>query len=136
MAYVFGLQTLQLKDFSKFYWLKGQKLKNKGHANFYECCDLTKKVYLLNFTPITAGSNLLLLFYLCTAPPHLPNKMLILDALIWLTGAVGWAGDHSRIGSCCLCKSLLLGSCTININVALLWSFPEVYHLRIIKTEI
>ena len=22
------------------------KLKNKGHANFYECCDLTKKVYL------------------------------------------------------------------------------------------
>ena len=22
------------------------KPKNKGHANFYECCDLTKKVYL------------------------------------------------------------------------------------------
>lgn len=20
---------------------------NKGHANFYECCDLTKKVYLI-----------------------------------------------------------------------------------------
>ena len=22
--------------------------KNKGHANFYECCDLMKKVYLQN----------------------------------------------------------------------------------------
>ena len=31
MGFVFGLQTLQLKDFSK---------------NFYECCDLTEKVYL------------------------------------------------------------------------------------------
>ena len=26
----------------------GLKLKNKGHANFYECCDLTKKVYLIS----------------------------------------------------------------------------------------
>ena len=26
--------------------MKGLKLKNKGHTNFYECCDLTKKVYL------------------------------------------------------------------------------------------
>ena len=25
----------------------GLKPKNKGHANFYECCDLTEKVYLL-----------------------------------------------------------------------------------------
>ena len=25
----------------------GLKPKNKGHANFYECCDLTKKVYLM-----------------------------------------------------------------------------------------
>ena len=24
----------------------GLKPKNKGCANFYECCDLTKKVYL------------------------------------------------------------------------------------------
>ena len=24
----------------------GLKPKNKGHANFYECCDLMKKVYL------------------------------------------------------------------------------------------
>ena len=22
-------------------------LKNKGHTNFYECCDLTEKVYLI-----------------------------------------------------------------------------------------
>ena len=25
----------------------GLKLKNKGQTNFYECCDLTKKVYLM-----------------------------------------------------------------------------------------
>ena len=29
--------------FCKIYQLKGLKPKNKGHANFYECCDLTKK---------------------------------------------------------------------------------------------
>ena len=46
MAFVFGLQTLQLKDFSKIYQLKSLKPKNKGHTNFYECCDLTEKVYL------------------------------------------------------------------------------------------
>ena len=28
--------------------LKGLKPKNKGHTNFYECCDLTKKVYLVH----------------------------------------------------------------------------------------
>ena len=27
--------------------MKGLKPKNKGHTNFYECCDLTKKVYLV-----------------------------------------------------------------------------------------
>ena len=26
--------------------IKGRQSKNKGHINFYECCDLTKKVYL------------------------------------------------------------------------------------------
>ena len=37
-----------LIDFSKtFYGLKGLKPKNKGHANFYECCDVTEKVYLM-----------------------------------------------------------------------------------------
>ena len=35
--------------FTKIYQLKGLKPKNKGHTNFYECCDLTKKVYL---TPV------------------------------------------------------------------------------------
>ena len=33
-------------DFSKIFQLKGLKSKNKGLMNFYECCDLTKKVYL------------------------------------------------------------------------------------------
>ena len=27
--------------------MKGLKPKNKGHTNFHECCDLTKKVYLV-----------------------------------------------------------------------------------------
>ena len=34
-------------DFTKIFQLKGLKLKDKGHTNFYECCNLTKKVYLL-----------------------------------------------------------------------------------------
>ena len=47
VAFVFGLQILWLKDFRKIYQLKGLKPKNKGHTNFYECCDLTEKVYLV-----------------------------------------------------------------------------------------
>ena len=47
MAFVFGLQTLSLIDFTKIFQLKGLKPKNKGHTNFYECCDLTEKVYLM-----------------------------------------------------------------------------------------
>ena len=31
----------------KIYHLKGLKPKNKGGTNLYECCDLTKKVYLM-----------------------------------------------------------------------------------------
>ena len=46
MAFVYGLQTLELKYLSKIYQLKCLKPKNKGHANFYECSDLTEKVYL------------------------------------------------------------------------------------------
>ena len=33
--------------FCKIYQLKGLKPKNKGHTNIYECCELTKKVYLM-----------------------------------------------------------------------------------------
>ena len=36
MDFVFGFQTLWLKDFSTIYQLKGLKPKNKGHTNFYE----------------------------------------------------------------------------------------------------
>ena len=39
----FGLQNLKLIDFTKIFQFKGLKPK-KGHSNFYECCDLTKKV--------------------------------------------------------------------------------------------
>ena len=47
MAFVYGLQTLELKYLSKIYQLKCLKPKNKGHTNFYECCDLMEKVYLM-----------------------------------------------------------------------------------------
>ena len=46
VAFVFGLQTLLLLDFTKIFQLNGLKPKKNGQANFYECCDLTKKVYL------------------------------------------------------------------------------------------
>ena len=52
MVFIFGLQTLKLIDFCKIYQLKGLKPKNKGHTNFCECCDLTKKVYLAVLQPI------------------------------------------------------------------------------------
>ena len=44
VGFVFVLQTIGLRDFNKIYQLKGLKAKNKGHMNFYECCDLKKKV--------------------------------------------------------------------------------------------
>ena len=46
VAFVFELQTFQLNDFPKIFQFKGLKPKDKGHTNFYECCDLKKKVYL------------------------------------------------------------------------------------------
>ena len=46
MAFVFGLQNLKLIEFITIFQLKGLKPKNKDHTIFYECCDLTKKVFL------------------------------------------------------------------------------------------
>ena len=46
----FGFRPFNCKDFGKIYQLKGLKPKNKGHTNFYECCDLTIKVYLIHTT--------------------------------------------------------------------------------------
>ena len=43
----FELQTLLLVDFIEIYQLKGLEPKIKGSTNFYDCCDLTKKMYLL-----------------------------------------------------------------------------------------
>ena len=34
-------------DSSKIFQLKSLKPKNNGRTNFYECCDLTKKLYLM-----------------------------------------------------------------------------------------
>ena len=47
MAIVFELQTIQLIDFTKIFQLKDLKPKNIGYTNFYECCDLMEKVYLV-----------------------------------------------------------------------------------------
>ena len=59
MALVFGLQTLCLIDISKIYHLKGPKPKNEDHTNFYECCDLTKKVYLMYIHIMWKSFNIL-----------------------------------------------------------------------------
>ena len=41
----------------------GPKPKNKGHTNFYDCCDLTKKVYLSwSFWIATKGLILAIIF--------------------------------------------------------------------------
>ena len=40
---IYDFQTFELIEFTKIFQLKGLKPKNKGHINFYECCDLTKK---------------------------------------------------------------------------------------------
>ena len=43
-----GFRPFNWKILVKFTYLsKGLKLKYNGHTNFYECCDLTKKVYLV-----------------------------------------------------------------------------------------
>ena len=54
MAFVYWLQTLPLKYFIKTFQLKGLKSKDKSLMNFCECCDLTKKVYVvfIYVTPI------------------------------------------------------------------------------------
>ena len=39
-------------EFTNIFQLKDPKPKNKGQTNFYECCDLMKKVYLAVHTYI------------------------------------------------------------------------------------
>ena len=43
VAFDFGLQTLQLIDFIKFFQLKGLRPKHKDHTNLYKRFDLKKK---------------------------------------------------------------------------------------------
>ena len=64
IAFVLGLQTLLLQDFSEIYQLKGLKPKNKGHMNVYECYDLTKKVYLKYLCIIVSENSLFSLSFL------------------------------------------------------------------------
>ena len=51
-----------MKNISKIDQLKGLKPKNNDHTNFYECCDLTKKVYLI---------------YICTRAKRVPHHGLV-----------------------------------------------------------
>ena len=44
-------------DFTEVFQLKGLMSKNKGHTNFYECCDLTKKVYLMAGWEVAKGPH-------------------------------------------------------------------------------
>ena len=62
MAFVFGFQTLQLLDFTRIFQLKGLKPKNKGRINFYECCDLMKKVYLTSICKLVKLPNRLVIY--------------------------------------------------------------------------
>ena len=57
VAIVFGLQTLQLIHFTKIYQLKCVTPQNKGHMNFYECCDLREEVVrgFKNFYILSVG---------------------------------------------------------------------------------
>ena len=70
-------QFLKLKFFSKYLChvlLKGLKPKNKGHTNFYECCDFTKKVYLMYTTePLEVFLVSIIMCYL-SCPPFFTLK--------------------------------------------------------------
>ena len=83
VAFVFGLQTLWLKDISKIYQLKGLKPKNNDHTNFYECCDLTKKVYLkrvLYLREVRGCHNNKAAFLHAKSPPGLETSTFTFDA--------------------------------------------------------
>jgi hypothetical protein len=81
-----NLLNFRLRQITKFkkvceaFWLfgfinklKGLKPKNKDHTNFYECCDLTKKVYLmyLNCTIYLYFSPL----FVASAAHYLPDQV-------------------------------------------------------------
>ena len=62
-------QVLQLIYPSKIYQWKGLKPKNKGHTNFYECCDFTKKVYLMyTIEPLEVFLVNIIMWYLSCLP--------------------------------------------------------------------
>ena len=69
-------------DFGK---LKGLEPKNKGHTNFYECCDLTKEVYLMNSfqnwadDEIRKCGTVKILFFLFPPPSPLLHLFLLIS---------------------------------------------------------
>ena len=89
MAFVFGLQTLQSMNFSRIYQLKGLKPKTKGHMNFYECCDLTEKVYLkYTYCTIVSGLGKWKL--------HLKAHIILLLLQLRHHTSPGWRDAHAK----------------------------------------
>ena len=73
-------------DFTKIFLLKGLKLKNKGHMNFYECCDLTKNVYLVYIDLSTVITKYYyLLFFLFFRNEELPRDFRLKENAFQMT---------------------------------------------------
>ena len=75
-----------MKEITKIYRLKGLKPPKKGHTNFYECCDLTKKVYL-TYKSISKVSILLpsIYYYLPTINKERTCRSLYTICWLWMT---------------------------------------------------
>ena len=86
VTFAFGLKTLSMVDFTWIYQLKSLKPKNKGDTNFYECCDLTKNVYLVCRCVCVMSFNF----------RNLEDLILLPDKLIFRKVAFAWhrSGDY------------------------------------------
>ena len=89
--------------------------KNKGHTNFNECCDLTKKVYLMN---IRYQVRNLGFFLKCAS--QCKRKSRIYYNSCWAMGIFGMSKKVSYISMICL-KLTLFGPLAQNsfVNLAL-----------------
>ena len=103
MVFVFGLQTPWLIDFTKIFRLKSLKPKNKGPANFYECCDLRKKVYLivivylLYFTRLQKGRDEIPNCWVLFPGPLFCRFTLGIGKICWKTSSLGYSFPCSII---------------------------------------
>ena len=84
----------------KIYGLKFLEPKNKGHTNFYECCDLTKKVYLMYLYKYMYIARCVVT---CTLY-HILQICSQSNALLWLLQHWGQKLSKSYTSSCCKSK--------------------------------